>query len=105
MAKWKAVDIQEFLRLIDSARAVLVDDYALSFPVTENVIGNPENVVLYVSWEDDGIEHNLEVTEETIRKTGAIEHGEDGIDRLVFEDENEGYVHLMLLHPMKLIDI
>lgn len=92
----------EFIDLIDSAYAVAVDDDVLVYPSTSEVTGDPENEILYLSWEIDGQIYSVRVCEETVRDTARIEHGEDGIDRLAFKDETEGDVYLTLLHPMKI---
>lgn len=92
----------EFTELIDSAYAVAIDDDVLVYPSTSEVTGDPENEILYLSWEIDGLEYSVRVCEETVRDTARIERGEDGVDRLVFKDEDESDIRLTLLQPKEL---
>lgn len=60
----KKITIEQALKLLNNASAVIIDDDALMYPSLGDYLGEDDNTFLYMSWVDgDGLEFEVKIRE------------------------------------------
>ena len=90
------IKLQEAIDLINAADVVKLNGYITPSISIEEINGDPINEVMYVNWEDEGLQFNLWVIEEN-----NVEVERDGHKLTLIDDEGDPFeLHLFREVPI-----